>query len=99
MLYMDKVKIITSRTFGKYTIEVFNFADTWLVKDQPAPANWNELVYRVIKDGKKVEKFPDRIARIGNELVQDLKRYRTADGENAFIMISNWLHEPPTLTE
>lgn len=84
------IKIITSRTYHEYTIEVFNFADTWRLPE-PAPQDWNELVYQVTKNGKKLKKFPITVAKIGTQLVRDMNKFRTASGENAMIEIAKWL--------
>jgi hypothetical protein len=63
-----QIKVLASKKFNKYTIEAYNFIDRWL-PETPAPASWNEIVYQVTKDGKKVKNFPVTVAKIGTELV------------------------------
>lgn len=93
-----KINVITARTWKGYTIEAFNYADTWRLEES-APESWNTLVYRVMKNGKKCKKFPDTAARIGSQLVEDLNRFKTPEGENAFISILKWLSEPSQVPE
>lgn len=88
-----KINVVTSRIWHEYTIETFNFADTWRLAE-PVPPNWNTLVYRVMKNGEKCKNFPLTVARIGSQLVEDLNRFKTPEGENAFIAIKRWLEQP-----
>ena len=84
------IRVITSRTIDQYKVEVNNYADNWQLQG-PVPDSWNELVYRVMKDDKKVKNIPLRIAKIGAKLVDDLNRFYTPEGTNAFIEIANWM--------
>ena len=87
---LPKVTPFQTRTVDGYLVEVFDCADLWLLPE-PAPAYWHEIVYRISKDGRKV-KGSARAAKIGAYLVEQLKKYRTAEGQNAFISIREWLN-------
>ena len=86
---LPKVNPLRTVTVDGYTVEVFDFADLWILPE-PAPSNWHELVYRVSVNGVKV-KGSARAARVGTKLVADLNRFRTPEGQNAFIAIADWL--------
>jgi len=70
-----KIRVLREVQRGDYLIQVFNYADTWLL-DAPAPAEWDTLVYRVMKGVGGHEyplherQIPPSIAKMGDTLVR-----------------------------
>ena len=64
------VTVLREERKGPFTVQVFDFADTWLL-DTPVPANWHGLVYRIL-DEAGVEINPGyAISRLGAQLVRE----------------------------
>jgi len=80
--FAQDVKIIAEVTVGRYKVQVFDYADLWVL-DAPRPIEWpSAIVYRAIyqrngywykRDG---DKLPDRVARVGNELATSIAAAR-----------------------
>lgn len=68
------INILAEEKHGAYTLEVYNYADTWLLEDEPAPDNWHELVYSVKKNGHITRHYPPSIAKIGASMVEHMNK-------------------------
>lgn len=66
------VTVIREEQRGPFTIQVFDFADTWLL-DTPVPANWHGLVYRVLASDIELHdrQVPYHVAHLGAKLVRE----------------------------
>ena len=74
MTFPQPVNVLAEIEVGAYAVQVFNFKDTWRL-EPPPPDNWDELVYRVLRDGMQVpeERIPPSAARAGAALVARMK--------------------------
>jgi len=66
------VTVLREERKGPFTVQVFDFADTWLL-DTPVPENWHGLVYRVLVQEIEWQQrqIPYAISRLGAQLVRE----------------------------